>query len=161
MLDENDITVGKKIEFSLESDKIFYQILIDENRKVYTNKEYDDITFIEIKKYDGLDISSFLEIDPNIFFYDVKEFNYKPVCLLSYPEGKELSISNGKINKFTDDGNQILHLCGSTFGCAGGPIINLDNNSVIAVHQGANKNKNFNYGIFLKKPLEEFYKIIK
>ena len=68
MLDENEIIVGKKIDFSLESDKIFYRILIDENRKVYTNRAYD-ITFIEIKKYDGLDISSFFEIDQNIFFY--------------------------------------------------------------------------------------------
>ena len=49
MLDENDISVGKKIDFSLDNDKIFYQILVDETRKVYTNKLYD-ITFIEIKK---------------------------------------------------------------------------------------------------------------
>ena len=49
MLNENDISIGKKIDFSLDNGKIFYQILIDETRKVYTNKLYD-ITFIEIKK---------------------------------------------------------------------------------------------------------------
>ena len=83
MLNENDIIVGQKIDFSLDNDKIFYQILIDENRKVYTNREYD-ITFIEIKQKDGLDISSFLEVDPNIFFYHEIELEYKPVCLLGY-----------------------------------------------------------------------------
>ena len=50
-------------------------------------------------------------------------------------------------------------VCSTTSGCAGGPIIDLKNNHVIAVHQGANKDKHFNIGIFLKKPLEEFSKI--
>ena len=158
MLNENDISVGKKIDFSLDNGKIFYQILIDETRKVYTNKLYD-ITFIEIKKNDGLDISSFLEVDPKIFFYDEKELNNKQVCLLSYPQGKEFQFSNGKIIKLMDDGHQILHLCSTTYGCAGGPIIDLDNNYVIAIHRGANNKKLFNIGIFVKKPLEEFNQI--
>ena len=158
MLNENDIIVGQKIDFSLDNDKIFYQILIDENRKVYTNREYD-ITFIEIKQKDGLDISSFLEVDPNIFFYYEIELEYKPVCLLGYHYGKELQFSNGKIKNLREDGYRILHLCSSNVGCAGGPILDLSNNSVIAIHQGANRDKIFNYGIFLKKPLEEFSRI--
>jgi len=157
MLNENDITVGKKIEFSLNNDNNFYQILIDESRKVYTSNLFD-VTFIEIKKSDGLDISSFLEIDPNIFFYDERELNNKQVSLLSYPKAKDLQISNGMIKKITEDGYHIYHLCSTTFGCGGGPIIDLKNNHVIAVHQGANKVNNYNIGIFLKKPLEEFSK---
>ena len=49
ILNEDDITVGKKVDFSLDNDNIFYQILIDETRKEYSNRLYD-ITFIEIKK---------------------------------------------------------------------------------------------------------------
>jgi len=49
-----------------------------------------DITFIEIKKEDGLSISSFLEIDRNIISFDERELNNKQVSLLSYPMGKKL-----------------------------------------------------------------------
>ena len=158
MLNENDITVGKKIDFSLDNDKTFYQILIDDTRKVYTSRIYD-ITVVEIKKNDGLDISSFLEVDPNIFFYDERELNNKQVTLLSYPKAKDLQISNGMIKQLKEDGYHIYHLCSTTSGCAGGPIIDLNDYHAIAVHQGAIKNQKFNIGIFLKKPLEEFSKI--
>ena len=157
MLNENDINIGKKIDFSLGNDKI-YQILIDKERKVYTSSLYD-ITFIEIKKSDNLDISSFLEVDSNIFFYDERELNNKQVCLFSYPEAKELGFSTGMIINIEVDGYHIHHTCNTTFGCAGGPIIDLNNNHVIAVHKGYIKNETFNIGIFLKKPLEEFSKI--
>ena len=127
ILNENDITVGKKINFSLDYDNILHQILIDETRKVYSNRLYD-VTFIELKKSDGLDISSFLEVDPNIFSFHEIELNNKPVCLLSYPKERDLQFSNGKIIKLMDEGHQILHLCNTTYGCAGGPIIDLNNN---------------------------------
>ena len=158
LLNENDIIVGKKIDFSLNNDKSFYQILIDESRKVYTSSLYD-VTFIEIKEKDGLSISSFLEIDRNIFSFDERELNNKQVSLLSYPMGKKLEFSNGMIKKLAEDGYHIYHLCSTTSGCAGGPIIDLKNNHVIAVHQGSNEKNHFNIGIFLKKPLEEFIKI--
>ena len=158
MLNEDDITVGKKIDFSLDNDKIFYQILIDETRKVYSNRVYD-ITFIEIKKSDGLDISSFFEVDPNkLSFHEIELIN-KPVCLLSYHYGKELKFSNGKIKYLGEDGYHIYHFCSSNPGCAGGPILDLNNNHVIAIHQGAMEQKFFNIGIFLKMPLEEFDQI--
>ena len=96
-----------------------HQILIDETRKVYTNRLYD-VTFIEIKKSDGLDISSFLEVDPNIFSFHEQELINKQVCLLSYHYGKELQFSNGKIKDLGEDGYHIYHLCGSNPGCAGG-----------------------------------------
>ena len=157
MLNEDDITVGKKVNFSLDNDNIFYQILIDETRKVYSNRLYD-ITFIEIKKSDGLDISSFLEVDPNILSFHEIELINKPVCLLSYHYGKELKFSNGKIKNLGEDGYHICHFCSSNPGCGGGPILDLNNNHVIAIHQGTMAQKIFNIGIFLKKPLEEFGK---
>ena len=156
ILNENDIVVGKKIDFSLGQEQNFHQILIDDTRKVYTSRIYD-ITVVEIKKNDGLDISSFLEVGPNIFFYDERELNNKKVSLLSY--GKELQLSIGIIKNLEEDGYHIHHLCSSFAGCAGGPIIDLNDYHAIAVHQGTIKNRNFNIGIFLKKPLEEFSKI--
>ena len=62
VLEESDITIGSNINFSLNNDSTKFTILIDNTRKVYTNVKYD-ITIIEIKESDKLDINSFLDID--------------------------------------------------------------------------------------------------
>ena len=49
VLNKNDISFGKKIKFSLNNEKIHYEIELDKSRKIYTNEDYD-ITIIEIKK---------------------------------------------------------------------------------------------------------------
>ena len=60
ILNENDILIGKKIKFSINDDKIKYEILIDESRKIFRNENYN-ITIIKIKPNDLLkEISFFL-----------------------------------------------------------------------------------------------------
>ena len=59
VLNEQDILSGKKIKFSINNELIFYEIEINETRKIYTNKKYD-ITIIEIGENDKLDKISFL-----------------------------------------------------------------------------------------------------
>ena len=49
VLEEKDIIPGKKIKFSLNENKYSFEILMDDIRRTYTNKDYD-ITIIEIKK---------------------------------------------------------------------------------------------------------------
>ena len=67
VLSENNIAENQKIEYSYNDDKEFNSIIIDENRKRYTNKNYD-VTIIEIKpNEDKIDINSFLEIDEGIY----------------------------------------------------------------------------------------------
>ena len=74
VLDKEDIMAGKKCEFSLNNDKLNFQIFFHNNRKTYTNKEYD-ITIIELKlNDDGLKGYSFLEYDDNIFIDDPKKY---------------------------------------------------------------------------------------
>ena len=62
VLDENDIQPGQTITFSINNDYKYYNILLDNNRKTYTDKSYD-ITIIEIKKEDNIDGNSFFELD--------------------------------------------------------------------------------------------------
>jgi hypothetical protein len=38
VLNEEDILKGRKIVFSTNNDKIFHEVLIDESRKIYTDK---------------------------------------------------------------------------------------------------------------------------
>ena len=157
ILKKEDITQGKEFSFTLDNDKKDVKLLIDESRKSYSNEEYD-ITMLEIRKSDGLDFETFLEIEENIFSKDSNEIiKNEHVFLLSYPNGKQLQFSSGIIKNIEANGYRIHHLCNSYQGCAGGPILN-KNNKVIAIHVGYYKNKNYNIGTFLKKPIEDFSK---
>ena len=64
ILNENDIEKNKIIEFTLYNQKESRKIIIDENRKVFSNKKYG-ITLIEIKT--NIDnINNFLDLDNNV-----------------------------------------------------------------------------------------------
>ena len=58
VLNKNDIEICKKIKFSIDNEKIYYEIFIDEFRKIYINEKYN-ITIIEIKQNDNLQQISF------------------------------------------------------------------------------------------------------
>ena len=155
ILNLNDIQPGKIIKFSIDNDNKFYNILIDNSRKTYTNEKYD-VTFIEIKIDDKIDEKSFFNLDKQIFKENATEIfaNYE-IVLLHYPKGIEMSISNGNI-KSIDDYFDILHLCDATTGSDGGPIINTTNFQIIGIHKGTSKNNNYNFGTFLGPVIENF-----
>ena len=48
------------------------------------------------------------------------------------------------------------HLCSSESGSFGGPLFNLINFKVIGLHKGSKEDKNYNYGIFIRAPIEDF-----
>ena len=79
------------------------------------------------------------------------------IYLLHYPKGNRLEYSIGLIKCINEDNYTIKHLCDSSGGSSGGPIINSFNFQVIGIHKGgALKAKNYNLGTLLKEPLEEF-----
>ena len=73
VLGEDDISPGKKINFSTNNDKQNYEIEIDKERRIYSSRKYD-ITIIELKNEDCIKPDSLLDIDDNIFNADC---NYK------------------------------------------------------------------------------------
>ena len=157
VLNKEDLSIGKKIKFSINNDKIFYEIEIDE-RKIYTNENYD-ITIIEIKESDKLDKIGFFDIDDRIFNENSNEiFGNMQIYLLHYPKGNKMEYSVGLIKDIDQNDNYtIRHLCDSSDGSSGGPIINSINFQVIGIHKGGARGaKNFNLGTFLKEPLEKF-----
>ena len=158
VLDENHLKSGNKIKFSLQNDKIFYEIKIDKSRVTYTNQKFD-FTLIEIKESDNLNVN-FLEIDKDIYseFYEYKDLE---VYLLHYPE-KELSdASFGKIINISMDTYSIYHNCKSKSGSSGGPIIFLDNGLVIGIHCSRFKNLNYKSGLLIKSIIDDFNKSCK
>ena len=154
-----NITEGKKIIFTMNNDKISKHITIDESRKTYTNEKYD-ITIIEMKKSDNMNFNTFLEIDENIFTDNPNDFyRHKSIYLIYYPIGNKADYSNGlikDIDKYLDFYN-VNHLCQTKKGASGCPIINLNNNRVLAIHKGADKENDWNLGTFIKQPIEKFY----
>lgn len=154
VLKSNDILVDKHFTISLNDELISLIIYIDELRNTYTLEKPYDVTFIEIKKSDGISENSFLEIDDSLFEENELK-NYK-IYLLHYPNGKELQYSVGRIKSISLDSHNIIHSCETCEGSSGAPIINLNNNKVLGLHKGSRNNHNL--GTFLKIPIEKFKK---
>ena len=155
VLNESDIEIEKIIKFSSEEKE--YQILIDNQRKCYTNKKEYDTTIIEIKPDDGINSNKFLELDEEIFNINAKEiFSNSSVYIMHYPNGKENEISFGKIKAIYEDNINIKHTCNTLPGSSGGPILNQINYKVMGIHKGAEDNKNWNLGTLLQLPIKKF-----
>ena len=155
VLDENDIEIGNTLKFS--SENTAYQILIDNERKCYTNEDYDT-TIIEIKNEDkNVNTNKFLEIDDDIFNNNANEiFRKASIYIMHYPSGDQNKISFGVNKGISIDNINILHQTRTLAGSSGGPIMNLINYKVIGIHKGAEVHKDLNLGTLLKLPIEKF-----
>ena len=154
IINEDMIKENKVICISLFDKKEIRNIELN-NRLIYTNKEYN-ITLIEIKP--NVDkISNFLELDENIFKQNKEYlFNKESIYVLQYPEGKCSSVSFGIIKKINN--NKIIHNCWTSYGSGGAPLLSMKTFKVIGLHIGKNKNINYNIGILLDHPINEFQK---
>ena len=158
ILEEKDLKNDNNILISINNEKEFRIIKLDDSRKKYTS-EILDITFIEIKP--NLDkIEDFLDIDENIykndnFLNDI--YSKKTIYSLHYPKGKNIAVSYGLLLEIKD--NSICHLWYTEEGSSGSPILSLNNFKVIGIHYGKN-NLNVNKGTFIKKPILDFFNVI-
>ena len=147
LLTNNHVINDLKKNFTIYYNNKFIKIEL-ENRKKYTNKEYD-ITIIEIKEEDK--IEEYLEIDEMIM-EEGSNTSYvnESIYLLQYLEEK--LVSYGIINNIMEDKKyDFSHLCSTDKGSSGSPIINIKNNKVIGIHKEAINN--YNKGLFLNYPI--------
>ena len=134
------------------------------DRIKYTNRDYD-ITLIELKAEDN--ISDFLELD-DIIVDDIisgknknEIFIEENIYILEYPNG-ELNYSTGILNNIYEDNKyHFTHTCGTGYGSAGSPILNVKANRVIGIHHSKVNNKRYGLGTFLNYPLKEFISLHK
>jgi len=161
VLNKDDISINKIIRFSLDDERIKYEILMDESRKKFINEKYA-ITIIEIKENDKLNNIKYFDIDNRLFKENSKEiFTNESIILLHYPRGENMEHSMGMIQSINEDNYTFQHLCNSNKGSSGAPLINLNNYQVIGVHNEVNTENVYNLGIFLKEPIEKFIEEIK
>ena len=125
------------------------------NRIRYMNKLYN-ITIIEIKEEDNINIKNYLELDDeiinNILNNNKKINNYlkNGIYIIQNPSEK-LLVSFGIINDINKDKKYFFnHNCCLKGDLSGSPILNINNNKVLGIH-----NKD-NIGIFLSYPIKKF-----
>ena len=138
--------------------------LNEEERIIYYFKEKLnlDITIIEIiPKKDNIKEKYFL-----LPYMDYNEFNQfqfegKKIQITQFPQGSELSYSDGKILKIYDKNiNIFFHNSDTKGGSSGSPIVLDGDERVLAIHKAGNEEKKTNAGIFIKKVVD-FFKYFK
>ena len=160
ILEKEELIPGNKIYIKLNIMNLNFnlKIIIDNSRKIYTNSKYG-VTIVEIKKneYENIiDNTSFFEIDDDIFGDDLNKYKNKLIfCLGSNYNQPDISISSGLIQSI--DSDLIKHSCSTQKGSSGFPILNSSNGKVIGMQILFKEEFFYNTGIFLKKPIEEFY----
>ena len=133
-LEEENIIPGEKINFLINNHE--KSILIDESRKTYTHKGQEgDITIIEIKEEDGLEIDSFLDTDNSKNNFTQEDNEENNIYIIHFPNGQNIEYSIGII-KYADENNEeIFHTCDTKCGSSGSPIINMKNYKVFGMHK--------------------------
>ena len=162
ILQKKDISPNSCITFSIndeENENDIYKIIIGDNRLTYTDEFYD-VTIIELKKDDKLDILG-LEVDYEEYEAPLDEFKNLQIYLIHYPRSKNVCKSIGEIKYISEKELTIKHTCSTAEGSSGSPIINLNNLKVLGVHKGSLVSQNFNVGTFIKGPIEKFNEVHK
>jgi hypothetical protein len=163
ILNEEDLKINNQIVLSINNDIFTYKINIDNSRKIYTEKDLYDITLIEIKESDGINLNCFLEVDNEDEAFDnetdvKKIYRNKYVYVIHYPNGDKVKYNQGTILGIEENNYTIQHKCNTKTGSSGCPIINLSNFKVIGIHKGTRKLSKCNFGTLLREPLNLFKK---
>ena len=109
------------------------------------------IALIELKDEDK--IKDYLELDDNLL-QDNSEKIYKnqSIYLLHYQNEKNACVSYGLLHNI--DKYNIMHNCTTDNGSFGSPILNLQTNKVIGIHNKSSSN--YNIGTLLNLPIKDF-----
>jgi len=153
VIDEKYIKENKNIKITLNDDNINKTIILNNNRKIYTNIEYD-ITIIEINSENDK-INNFMDLDEKIFNEDSEIlYNNNSIYIPQYLNGDEAVVSYGIISNI--EGYDIKHFCCTEKGSSGAPIINLKTKKIIGIHKEGSSHFQYNKGTYLKYPINEF-----
>jgi len=146
----------KKIEFTLNNKK--YNLNLDDSRKYYSDEENYNTTIIEIKKEDKLDIDSFFEIEMDNDKKDIGYLARQTIVVLYKNIGNNLDIYKIRPLLMNQNGYQFKYNFEVNSKCYGSPLLNINNNKIIAIHElNSNEgNKSINIAILLRNIIKEF-----
>ena len=162
IINQYDINDNKNITFYLNNDKKTKSIKLDNNRMIYTNEKLD-ITIIEIKENKDKLNNKFLEIDDEIINYlklikkDEPNYLNESIYLINYPKDKNIFVSYGKLLDINN--KEIFYNSSLKEGATGSPILLINNQKLIGIHNDCCKHYNYNKGTLLIYSIIEFSKI--
>ena len=140
---EKDMIESKEIiDVKYNCEKKWIKIKLDEKERFIKYDKEMDFTIIEMKADDKIKDKYFLL--PNINNLD---YINKEIYIVQFPEGKNLSHSDGKIKDIIDF--ELIYDASTKSGSSGSPILLKNTTEVIGIHkQGSNKKKE-NYGTLI------------
>ena len=129
-------------------------------KRIFYLDEDLDVTIIEIKEEDNLDIYSFFEMDNSIILNNPNILHHN-VYLLHFPSGFEsIQYSQGVISGLIKNVNFTTDYSTKP-GSSGSPIFDYKSNLVIGMHQKAKNESKIGSGIILKYAVNKFTKVNK
>ena len=138
-----EIIINKKIK----------KINLNYKRRIWRNEEID-YTCIEIIKEDNIikNIKPF-DINDNCYNknYNNEIYDKKGIILVSIGKSKIIEIPQGIIYYIKNNNENFYHNCNTEGGFSGGPIILINNLTIIGIHKGYEKNENKNIGIYFNE----------
>ena len=153
---KEDFYTKKKIELIIKNSK--YTLYVDDSRKSYINDDKYNISLLEIKKEDYLDIDSFLEIESDEGFNSNNLYQNESLGLVSYnKKEKKYNAIKFKIKTINENQYAFKFVSNLNEELIGSPIINITNNKILGIYKNYDKKINLNNGILLKIPINEFF----
>ena len=157
VIDNDMLNYKEYIEIKMNNKEI--KIKLNNKRKIWRNEDID-YTCIEIIKEDNIfeNINPF-DINDNCYNknYDNKKYDKKGIIITSIGLTKDIEISQGIIYYNNEKKIYFYHDCNTDGGYSGGPIILVNNRSIIGIHKGYDKEKNKNIGIYFSEIINNIY----
>ena len=135
---ESKETINVKYNY----EKKWIKIKLDEKERFIKYNKEMDFTIVEIKPEDKIKDKYFLLPTLN----DIDYIN-KDIYIVQYPEGKNLSYSQGKIKAI--DNYELSYDASTKSGSSGSPILLKNTTEVIGIHKQGSNYKKENYGTLI------------
>ena len=163
IIGENEIKKGKIITIKLNNNENDIRaIKIDEKRKIYSN-EILDVTIIEIDEnkdgeYKYIEIDDSLKknmklAEEKMLLNNKNIYENKSIYIINYTN--RISVSYGFLSEINKN-KRINHNCNTEKGASGSPILSLENNKLLGMHNDSSEKSNSNKGILIIYPIIEF-----
>ena len=138
MIESNEI-----IDVKYKNEQKWLRIKLDEKERYILNNKEMDITIVEIISKDKIKDKFFLlpNINNNIDYIN------KKIYIVQYPEGNDLSYSEGKIKEIKN--YNLIYDASTQSGSSGSPILLKDTTKVIGIHKRGNSHKKENRGTLI------------
>ena len=146
------IELKEDINIKYDCEKKWIKIKLDDNNRYIKYDKNIDVTVIDIK--DKIKEKFFLI--PNI---DNIDYINKDIYIVQFPEGNNLSYSEGKIKDINN--NELIHDADTKAGSSGSPILLKNTTEVIGIHKQGNEDRKENYGTLIKSITKLFNPMIK